>query len=97
MFASALITLREGLEAALIVGIILAYLKQIDRVDLRRSVWGGVAAALLASVAVAGGVQLLSLEFEGQIEQIFEGTTMFLAVAVPVSYTHLTLPTILLV
>ncbi len=82
MFAAALITLREGLEAALIVGIILAYLKQIDRVDLRRSVWGGVAAALLASVAVAAGVQLLSMEFEGRIEQIFEGITMFLAVAV---------------
>lgn len=82
MFASALITLREGLEAALIVGVVLGYLKKIDRLDRQRSVWIGVAAALAASAAVAAALQILGAEFEGRAEEIFEGTTMFLAVAV---------------
>ena len=47
MFAAALITLREGLEAALIVGVVLVYLRKIGRLDRQASVWGGVVAALL--------------------------------------------------
>lgn len=82
MFASALITLREGLEAALIVGVVLVYLRKIGRLDRQASVWGGVVAALMASVAVAIVLQILGAEFEGRAEQIFEGTTMFLAVVV---------------
>lgn len=82
MFASALITLREGLEAALIVGIILGYLKKIGRLDRQRDVWGGVVVALIASVVVAVALETLGAEFEGRTEQIFEGATMFLAVAV---------------
>jgi high-affinity iron transporter len=82
MFASALITLREGLEAALIVGIVLAYLGKIGRTDRRRAVWGGVGAALMASIALAVVLQALGTKFEGRAEEIFEGATMFLAVAV---------------
>lgn len=82
MLASALITLREGLEAALIVGVVLAYLSKIGRTDRRGMVWGGVVTALLASIALAVLLQLLGAKFEGRAEKIFEGTTMFLAVAV---------------
>lgn len=82
MFASALITLREGLEAALIVGVVLAYLGKIGRPDRRGAVWGGVAAALAASIVLAVALQALGARFEGRAEQIFEGTTMFLAVVV---------------
>jgi len=82
MLASALITLREGLEAALIVGVVLVYLRKIGRLDRQASVWGGVVAALMASVAVAIVLQILGAEFEGRTEEIFEGITMFLAVAV---------------
>jgi len=82
MFASALITLREGLEAALIVGVVLAYLGKIGRPDRRGALWGGVAAALAASIVLAVALQALGARFEGQAEQIFEGTTMFLAVLV---------------
>lgn len=82
MFASALITLREGLEAALIVGVVLAYLGKIGRPDRRGAVWGGVAAALAASIVLAVALQALGAQFEGRAEQIFEGTTMFLAVLV---------------
>jgi high-affinity iron transporter len=82
MFASGLITLREGLEAALIVGIVLGYLKQIGRLDRQKAVWAGVLAATTASIAATVVLQLLGANFEGRAEKIFEGTTMFLAVAV---------------
>ena len=52
MAASFLITLREGFEAALIVAIVLAYLRQIGRQDAFRYVWLGTAAALAISFAV---------------------------------------------
>ena len=82
MLASTLITLREGLEAALIVGILLGYLKKIGSMDKRGAVWAGVAAAVVASVALAMLLQKLGAQLEGQTEEIFEGATMFLAVAV---------------
>ena len=55
-FAAALptfvVTLREGVEAALVVGIVLAYLKQAERPQLTRWVYVGIAAGIAASVLV---------------------------------------------
>ena len=82
MAASALIALREGLEAALIVGIVLAYLRKIGYLEGRKSVWMGVAAAVLASLALAFVIQLVGMQLEGRAEEVFEGATMFLAVGV---------------
>ena len=82
MAAAALIALREGLEAALIVGIVLGYLRRIGYLEGRRSVWVGVFAAVLASVGLAILIQLVGMELEGRAEKIFEGATMFLAVGV---------------
>ena len=82
MAAAALIALREGLEAALIVGIVLGYLRRIGYTEGRRSVWLGVFAAALASLSVAEVIQLIGMELEGRAEEIFEGATMFLAVGV---------------
>lgn len=82
MLAALLITLREGLEAALIVGIVISYLKKIGYLDRQRYAWLGVLVALAGSVGLAFGLQRLGVELEGQVEQIFEGTTMFLAVIV---------------
>ena len=53
MFSALVVTLREGVEAALIVGITLVYLAKIGRPDLRRIVFAALAAALIASVAGA--------------------------------------------
>ena len=82
MAAAALIALREGLEAALIVGIVLGYLRKIGYLEGRRSVWVGVLVAVLGSLGFAFIIQLVGMELEGRAEQIFEGATMFLAVGV---------------
>lgn len=57
MFSALVVTLREGVEAALIVGITLVYLAKIGRSDLRRTVYFALAVALVASV---GGAVVLS-------------------------------------
>jgi len=82
MAAAALIALREGLEAALIVGIVLGYLGRIGYLEGRRSVWIGVFVAVIASLVLAFFIQLIGMELEGRAEEIFEGATMFLAVGV---------------
>jgi FTR1 family protein len=53
MFQSLVITLREGVEGTLIVGIVLAYLAKTGRLSWSRIVWSGVAAAVAASLAAA--------------------------------------------
>ncbi|MFQ5921760.1 MAG: iron uptake transporter permease EfeU [Anaerolineales bacterium] len=82
MAPAALIALREGLEAALIVGIVLGYLRRVGYFEGRRPVWVGVIVAVLASLGLAFIIQLVGLELEGRAEEIFEGATMFLAVGV---------------
>lgn len=76
------IMLREGLEASLIVGILLAYLNQVGVLRHARYVWGGVGAALAVSVGALGALRAAGAEFEGATEQIFEGATMTLAAGV---------------
>ena len=82
MIAAALIAFREGLEASLIVGIVMGYLKKTGQRSLIGYAWAGVAAAIVLSVLLAIGIQAIGAELEGQAEQIFEGITMFLAVIV---------------
>ena len=82
MAVATLISLREGLEAALIVGILLGYLRKIGHPAGRGPVWIGVLAAVVLSIGVAFIIQTVGLKLEGSAEQLFEGTTMFLAVGV---------------
>lgn len=74
-----LIGLREGIEMALVVGIVLAYLGQTGTMRAARWVWAGVAAASAVSLGFLGVLNALDAEFEGATEQIFEGVTMVLA------------------
>lgn len=71
MLQAFIITLREGVEAALIIGITLAYLNKIQRADLRRSVFAALAAAFVASIGCAILLSRLQLN-----EDIFEGWVM---------------------
>ncbi|NJO41601.1 MAG: FTR1 family iron permease [Cyanobacteria bacterium CRU_2_1] len=74
------VTLREGVEAALVVGIVLAYLKKADQARLNPWVYAGVGVGLVASVLVGVLFKglLLTLEMSDQVyapvvKQILEG------------------------
>ncbi len=82
MLASFLLSLREGLEAALIIGIVLGVLLKIKRTDLNGVIWRGVGLAVLLSFFAAIALNLLGMEFEGKGEEIFEGVAMLLAAGV---------------
>jgi high-affinity iron transporter len=73
---------REGLEASLIVGIVLAYLSKTENERYFRIIWLGTAAAVAASAATGAALFFTIGELEGKAEQIFEGAAMLLAVAV---------------
>jgi high-affinity iron transporter len=74
MLQAFIITLREGVEAALIVGITLAYLTKIGRNELRKTVYAALGAAFLGSIGVAIVISRLNLN-----EDVFEGWIMLVA------------------
>jgi high-affinity iron transporter len=82
MLPSFLLALREGIEAALIVGIVLGVLKKMNRMDRAPRVWLGVGVATGVSIVGAIILNLAGAEFEGAAEQAFEGFTMVAAAAV---------------
>jgi high-affinity iron transporter len=79
--AGFLITLRESLEAALIIGILLTYLNKIEQKKLKKDIWIGTIAAILVSI---GGALLFYFVLGGfeQYENIIEGFAMIIAAAV---------------
>jgi high-affinity iron transporter len=80
--ASFIITLREGLEISLVLGILATYLVKTDRGDMLRPMWVGAAAALALSL-VAGLVFRAAVgEFEGKWEQGIEGAIAVVAAVV---------------
>src|ERR1700685_2479301 len=74
MLQALIVTLREGVEAALIVGITLAYLTKIGRAELRKTVYAALVAAFLGSIGVAVVISRTHLN-----EDIFEGWIMLVA------------------
>src|SRR5262249_3076834 len=74
MLSAFLIALREGVEAALVVGIILVYLSRTGRAYLGRFVWSGVALASALSLAVAVILDRYRISQDG-----FEGLLLLLA------------------
>ena len=74
MLEAFIVTLREGVEAALIVGITLAYLAKINRPELRKSVYAALISAFVGSLGVAA---LLARTRWNQ--DIFEGWVMLAA------------------
>jgi high-affinity iron transporter len=82
-FVSGLLTgLREGVEAALIVAIICAYLARTGNARHFGKIWVGVGAAVAVSVALGTVIFLTVGGLEAPYEQIFEGATMLVAAAV---------------
>ncbi len=82
MFGSFLVTLREGIEAALIIGIILAYLNRTGHRRGFRPVWLGTTAAIVVSLIAGATVYLLAGELKDPADTIFEGSVLLLAVGV---------------
>ena len=74
MLQALIITLREGVEAALIVAITLTYLNKIGRPELRKLVYWALGAAFFSSLVVA--VAISHWEFN---QDIFEGWIMLAA------------------
>jgi high-affinity iron transporter len=82
VLATFVIGLREGLEAALIVGIVAAFLRQAGRADALRFVWIGVALTVAACVAFALGLQLWSANLPYKEQEALETVLGFAAVGV---------------
>lgn len=80
MISALLVALREGVEAALVVGIVLVYLNRSGRRALKSYAWGGVVAAAAASVGAALVLQKLAISEDG-----FEGVLMLVASALVVT------------
>lgn len=82
MLGALLITLREGLEAALIIGIILAYLNKTGNRQSFKPVWIGTGLAVLVSFIAGTIIYFVAGELTGRAEEIFEGTAMLIAAGV---------------
>jgi high-affinity iron transporter len=83
VLATFVIFLREGVEASMIVAILLAYLNRLGRRDHFRDVFLGVGAALLLATAVGVAVYATVRQYDGSRGQtIFETVTYLLAAAV---------------
>ncbi|MCE8424181.1 MAG: FTR1 family protein [Candidatus Methanoperedens sp.] len=82
MLASLLITFREALETALIIGIIAAYVARIGRKDLNRYINIGIIGGIIGSIAVAFVFKTVYGDLKGTSEQLFEGISALTAAIV---------------
>ncbi|WP_026155326.1 iron uptake transporter permease EfeU [Paracoccus sp. N5] len=85
MLAPFLIMLREGLEAALIVGIIASYLRQTGRRQWLPAIWVGVFLAVALSLFAGAAIQLLASGFPQKMQELFEAVIGLVAVCVLVA------------
>jgi len=82
MLPTYLLSLREGLEAALIIGIVLGAVTKIRRNDLAPAVWLGTLSAVIISILTAVILTSFGMSLEETAEQIFEGVTMLIAAGI---------------
>ena len=80
MFANYLIGLREGLEAALIVSILLAYVVRIDKRQYLRPIWIGTFAAIGLAIGTGALLQVTSRSLDDRAQEIFAGVMSLAAV-----------------
>ncbi|HLO15499.1 MAG TPA: FTR1 family protein, partial [Anaerolineales bacterium] len=82
MLPTYLLSLREGLEAALIIGIVLGAVNKIRRHDLSSAVWLGALSAIGVSILTAVLLTSFGMSLEDPAEAIFEGITMLIAAGI---------------
>jgi high-affinity iron transporter len=82
LFGSGLIGVREGLEAAIVVTILVAFLVKAQRRDALKWVWLGVAAAIAMTVAVFLAIQFSAYTISGLGAEAIAGIASLVAVAI---------------
>jgi high-affinity iron transporter len=82
MLPTYLLSLREGLEAALIIGIVLGAVNKIRRSDLSTAVWLGAISAIIVSILTAVVLTTFGMSLADPGEAIFEGITMLIAAGI---------------
>jgi high-affinity iron transporter len=82
MLPTYLLSLREGLEAALIIGILLGALSKIRRTDLAPTVWLGTLTAVGVSILTSILLTTFGMSLKDPAEAIFEGITMLIAAGI---------------
>jgi high-affinity iron transporter len=81
MASTFLIALREGLEAALIIGILVAYVKRSNRGSALTQIWIGVGAAIVVSLGFGAFLTFTSSQLTDKGEMVFAGVTSVVATA----------------
>lgn len=82
MLASFLLAVREGIEAALILGIVFGLLQKSGETQYKRAVWWGAGAAVGLSIFAGISLQLVGASFSGTAEEVFEGSLMLIAAGI---------------
>ena len=81
MLSTFIIALREGLEACLIVGILVAYIVKTNRKGYLKPLWTGVVTAVVASFGLGAFLTYTSVSLSDRGQELFAGVTSFIAVA----------------
>ncbi len=83
MFNAFMISLREGVEIAIVLAVILAYLKQIGNKEASKQVWTGTAVAIVLSILIAIGIFIIMGETETEnFQAVLEGILKILSVII---------------